>query len=83
MATLGGCAVLPALSRAVERAEPKSEEAAAGARARVDLNGQWERWIGGELYDLVQVPSSLRPSGCYHLKREFLLPELFSFIALE
>ena len=76
MATLGGCAVLPALSRAVERAEPKSEEAAAGARARVDLNGQWERWIGGELYDLVQVPSSLRPSGCYHLKREFLLPEL-------
>jgi hypothetical protein len=40
------------------------------------LNGQWERRIDGELYDLVQVPCSLRPSGCYRLKREFLLPGL-------
>ncbi|MGD0697625.1 MAG: glycoside hydrolase family 2 TIM barrel-domain containing protein [Terriglobia bacterium] len=28
------------------------------------------------LYDVVQVPSSLRPSGFYQLSREFLLPEL-------
>jgi hypothetical protein len=76
VATLGGCAVLPAVSRALERSESKPAEAAAGARSRVDLNGQWERRIDGELYDVVQVPSSLRPSGCYHLERQFLLPEL-------
>ena len=76
VATLSGCAVLPAVSRALERSESKPAEAAAGARSRVDLNGQWERRIDGELYDVVQVPSSLRPSGCYHLKRQFLLPEL-------
>ena len=76
VATLGGCAVLPAVSRALERSESKPAEAAAGARSRVDLNGQWERRIDGELYDVVQVPSSLRPSGYYHLKRQFLLPEL-------
>jgi beta-galactosidase/beta-glucuronidase len=76
VATLGGCAVSPPLSRALERPESNPEEAAAGARARVDLNSQWERRIDGEFYDVVQVPSSLRPSGCYRLKREFLLPEL-------
>jgi hypothetical protein len=64
------------VSRGLETSEPKPEEAARGARARVDLNGPWERWIDGKSYDLVQVPSSLRPSGCYHLKRQFLLPEL-------
>ena len=76
VATLGGCAVLPAVSRALERSESKPAEAAAGGRSRVDLNGQWERRIDGELYDVVQVPSSLRPSGCYQLERQFLLPEL-------
>jgi hypothetical protein len=59
------------VSLALGRAEP-----VAGARAQVDLNGQWERWIDEELHDVVQVPSSLRPSGYYHLKRQFLLPEL-------
>jgi hypothetical protein len=76
VATLGGCAVLPAVSRALERSGSEPAEAAAGARSRIDLNGQWERRIDGELYDVVQVPSSLRPSGCYRLKRQFLLPEL-------
>ncbi len=76
VATLGGCAVLPAVSRVLERSESKPTETAAGARSRVDLNGQWERRIDGELHDVVQVPSSLRPSGCYHLERQFLLPEL-------
>jgi beta-glucuronidase len=67
---------LPAVSWAVEKAESKPTKAAAGARSRLDLNGQWERRIDRELYDVVQVPSSLRPSGYYHLKRQFLLPEL-------
>ncbi len=67
---------MPAVSRVLERSESKPTETAAGARSRVDLNGQWERRIDGELHDVVQVPSSLRPSGCYHLERQFLLPEL-------
>ena len=74
--TLGASAVLPAVSRALERSESKPTETAAGARSRVDLNGLWERRIDEKMYDLVQVPSSLRPSGCYQLKRPFLLPEL-------
>ena len=74
VATLGGCAVLPAVSRALERSESKPAEAAAGGRSRVDLNGQWERRIDGELYDVVQVPSSLRPSGCYHPSGSFSCP---------
>jgi hypothetical protein len=28
------------------------------------------------LYDIIEVPSSLRPSGYYQLRREFLLPEI-------
>jgi hypothetical protein len=68
--------VLPATSLALHGSETNADTPAAGARSRVDLNGQWERRIDGELYDLVQVPSSLRPSGNYRLKREFLLPEL-------
>ena len=43
VATSGGCAVLPAVSRALEKSGPKLAEATAGARARVDLNGQWEQ----------------------------------------
>ena len=74
--TLGASTVLPALSHALGSFASERSEPAAGTRARVDLNGQWERRIGGELYDVVQVPSSLRPSGCYHLERQFLLPEL-------
>ncbi len=76
MATLGGCVVLPAASRALHGSETNGDTPSVGARSRVDLNGQWERRIDGELYDLVEVPSSLRPSGNYRLKREFLLPEL-------
>jgi hypothetical protein len=76
VATMGGCAVLPALVRTAGASESQPDVAATGARARVDLNGQWEQRIDGEFYDVVPVPSSLRPSGCYRLKREFLLPEL-------
>jgi len=74
--TLGASTVLPALSHALGGFASAPSESGAGPRARVDLNGQWERRVGGELYDIVEVPSSLRPSGCYQLRREFLLPEL-------
>src|SRR5271157_563420 len=74
--TLGASAVLPALSQALEGMATAPSESTAGKRSRVDLNGQWERRVDGELYDLVPVPSSLRPSGYYQLRREFLLPEL-------
>ncbi len=74
--TLGASTVLPALSHAVGAFTSAPSEPVAGTRSRVDLNGQWERRVGGELYDIVEVPSSLRPSGCYQLRREFLLPEL-------
>jgi len=69
--------VLPAASVALEETLP-FPDSAAGGRVRVDLNGSWERRIDGELYDVVPVPSSLRPSGFYHLQRQFLLPELSS-----
>jgi hypothetical protein len=66
---------LPAISHvAVPAAQAAGSPGA--TRSRVDLNGVWERHIDGDLYDLVQVPSSLRPSGFYELSREFLLPEL-------
>src|SRR5208337_1321721 len=74
--TLGASTVLPALSHALAGFASAPSESGAGTRSRVDLNGQWERRFDGELYDLVEVPSSLRPSGYYQLRREFLLPEL-------
>ncbi|HMD87266.1 MAG TPA: glycoside hydrolase family 2 TIM barrel-domain containing protein [Terriglobia bacterium] len=48
----------------------------AGSRSRVDLAGTWERHVHGKLVDVIPVPSSQRPLGFYHLKREFLLPAL-------
>jgi hypothetical protein len=74
--TLGASTVLPALSQALGSFASEPSESASGTRSRVDLNGQWERRIDGELYDVIQVPSSLRPSGFYQLSREFLLSEL-------
>jgi hypothetical protein len=76
VATLGASTAFPAVSAALGRPLPKPAEGGVRARSRVDLNGAWERRIDGDLYDVVQAPSSLRPSGYYRLKREFLLPEL-------
>src|SRR4051794_38386257 len=45
-------------------------------RPRIALNGVWERHVNGSLYDVVNVPSSLRPLGYYHLKRQAALPRL-------
>ena len=74
--TLGASTVLPALSHALEGVASAPSESHAVTRSRVDLNGHWERWVNRKLFDVVQVPSSLRPSGCYQLLREFVLPEL-------
>jgi beta-glucuronidase len=46
------------------------------SRARSDLNGIWERYVNGELFDAIPVPSSQRPLGYYRLKRNCLLPKL-------
>ena len=46
------------------------------SRAAVDLNGEWEKYVHGKLVDTVTVPSSLRPSGLYRLRRVFLLPRI-------
>jgi len=48
----------------------------ASSRSRVDLAGAWERHVHGKLLDVIPVPSSQRPLGFYHLRREFLLPAL-------
>jgi len=63
--TLGASAVWPALSHVGASPEAATAEPSNTTRSRVDLNGAWERRIDGELYDVVTVPSSLRPSGFY------------------
>ena len=74
--TLGGSTLLPGLAPAVGGFASPSPEPAVHARSRIDLNGRWERTVAGQLIDVVEVPSSLRPSGYYQLGREFLLPDL-------
>ncbi len=48
----------------------------ASTRSLVTLNGEWERYVHGKLFDSVVVPSSLRPHGVYRLRRTFLLPQI-------
>src|ERR1700730_17229566 len=45
-------------------------------RPRSELHGPWERYVNGQLYDVIAVPSSQRPLGFYRLKRNALLPRL-------
>ena len=45
-------------------------------RVRVELNGEWTRYVNGAPYDRIRVPSSRRPLGYYRLRRIFLLPRL-------
>ncbi len=54
------------------------DESGGETRQRIYLNGTWERYIGGKPYDLITVPSSLRPAGYYQLKRKFVMPRLSS-----
>jgi beta-glucuronidase len=76
--SLGASAALPALAPASHGAQPeaKAGEPRARPRARVDLNGTWERLVEQAHYDFISVPSSRRPVGQSVLKREFTLPKL-------
>src|ERR1035438_7342475 len=56
--------------------EIMSQAASSPSRTAVDLNGDWGKYVHGKLMDTVTVPSSLRPSGLYRLRRNFLLPRL-------
>ncbi|HEV2382958.1 MAG TPA: glycoside hydrolase family 2 TIM barrel-domain containing protein [Terriglobia bacterium] len=73
VSALGASTFLPATQALTLATSPK---APATGRARVSLGGEWQRYIGSELYDTVPVPSSQHPLGLYHLKRGFLLPRL-------
>jgi hypothetical protein len=80
VSALGASTLLPAaqalaISSPTENPPAPPENSTEG-RARVSLNGEWQRYIDGEVYDTVPVPSSQRPMGVYNLKRSFLLPRL-------
>ena len=47
-------------------------------RSRVNLNGTWQRYVNGEYYESIEVPSSQHPFGYSQLKRTFLMPQLGS-----
>lgn len=72
VSSLGAATVVPAGIAG----QPDAGAAQPGTRARISLEGAWERSVNGALIDVVQVPSSLRPSGYYRLKRGFVLPKL-------
>jgi hypothetical protein len=74
VSSVGATTLLPILP-ATLHAYQTPPEAQGNTRARVDLNGIWERHVNGTLVDSIQVPSSQRPSGFYHLKRTFILPK--------
>ncbi|HVT92946.1 MAG TPA: glycoside hydrolase family 2 TIM barrel-domain containing protein [Bryobacteraceae bacterium] len=46
------------------------------ARRTIGLDGAWERWHNGRLWDLVTVPCSLAPSGVYRLRKKVTLPAM-------
>ncbi len=46
------------------------------AQQRISLAGYWQRWIAGQLYDSIQVPSSYRPVGTARLVRTIDFPAL-------
>lgn len=73
--SLGAATLLPTVSGAIAQAEPQGG-ASKNGRSRIDLNGNWERHINGEPFDVIAVPSSQRPVGLYRLKRAFILPRL-------
>lgn len=65
---------MPALTSMSDAAQPASDENQ--SRARVDLNGTWERLVQAAPYDFISVPSANRPVGQSLLQREFALPRL-------
>lgn len=48
----------------------------AAAQQRISLNGYWQRWIAGRIYDSVSVPSSYRPVGTARLVRSVDFPAI-------
>jgi len=76
VASLGASTLLTTAPAALGNPETPAAEEAARGRSRISLNGEWQRYIGADLYDVVQVPSSLHPSGFYRLTRDILLPKL-------
>jgi Glycosyl hydrolases family 2, TIM barrel domain/Glycosyl hydrolases family 2 len=52
--------------------------ASSSAQQRISLAGYWERWIAGQLYDTVLVPSSYHPVGAATLTRNVELPQIAS-----
>jgi hypothetical protein len=46
------------------------------AQTRIDLSGDWERWVGGKRFDTIRVPSSYRPMGTVTLRRAVNLPNV-------
>ncbi len=60
---------------AAEKTSAGSSESSDRGRSRISLEGEWERYIGEDLFDTVQVPSSLHPTGFYSLKRKILVPK--------
>jgi hypothetical protein len=56
--------------------ESRAADATSTARVRTILNGRWDRQVNGVPVDYVEVPSSLRPSGYYTLKRSFSRPRI-------
>ncbi len=48
----------------------------AQGQQKISLAGYWERWVAGQLYDNVLVPSSYRPIGSADLVRVVELPQL-------
>jgi hypothetical protein len=73
LGTLGASAVLSAVP---VLGSPSQSSTSSSSRKRISLNGEWERYVGDSLWDVVTVPSSLRPSGLYTLKRTVVLPKL-------
>ena len=69
--SLGASATLPALASMSHAAQPVINEGQ--PRARVDLNGTWERLVQVAHDDFISVPSSDRPIGQSLLTREFTL----------
>ena len=65
---------MPALAQVNHPAEAVT--GAGWQRARVDLNGTWERRVQDTHFDFIAVPSSNRPIGQAILRRELTLPKL-------
>jgi hypothetical protein len=72
---LGIAAVAASLPHGVKASSPPPASGIIG-RSRVSLNGTWQRYVNGEYYESIEVPSSSHPFGYSQWKQTFLLPQL-------